>query len=163
MPATRIETSSAAVRSARTAGASYLPAVWTESSPSPRTKLAVWISSGRLCKHRFCTCRLASPSHILNCSSNTEAPYCKTDIIHDDDELQGYSLYICDTNQAAEVILRHTRGVVTPSPFTPTTTLPSQGTRVVSVSPSPDYYNVPVGASLSSSAIIGISVGSLGK
>lgn len=95
----------------------------------------------------------------LSCSSDERAPYCKTDIVTSDGELNGYSLFICDTDKVTDTILRHAttssaRLVETSASRAMTTGLPT--------SSDSGYYSRRKGGALNPSTISGIAIGSAG-
>lgn len=78
-----------------------------------------------------------------------------------DDNLQGYSLYICDTDSIPETVFMRTKISVPSASASPTTPISSSSTPATTTNS--EYYSTTARSGLSGSSIIGMSIGIVGR
>ncbi|PNY18314.1 Uncharacterized protein TCAP_07570 [Tolypocladium capitatum] len=97
-------------------------------------------------------------------------PYCKTNVFAGDPKLNGFSLFICNTDRVTETILRYTT-ITTgsertwpsrPSSLLPANTLPASTSKARS-SPPPPPLSPPPSSSTSPLSVAGTVLGSIGQ
>ncbi|KND93915.1 hypothetical protein TOPH_01845 [Tolypocladium ophioglossoides CBS 100239] len=122
---------------------------WISGDPS-----CCWSAKGNPC-HISTRCLDKSPySDLQEAAENLDlicygdvTPYCKTDVFAGDAKLNGFSLFICDTDRVTETVLRYTTittgGERTrpsrPSSSAPTNTRPASTSQVSSPTPPPSF------------------------